>query len=57
MEISDIKSRLSILDLLKTYSLTPDRNLSTSLKAGFRIPCPFHDDKTPSMQVYPETKP
>ena len=47
MEITDIKNRLSILKILSTYSLTPDRNK--------RICCPFHDDKTPSMQVYPET--
>ena len=47
MDIKDIKTSLSILNLLSTYSLTPDRNK--------RICCPFHDDKTPSMQVYPET--
>jgi len=47
MEIRQIKESLSILDLLRSYSLTPDRNK--------RINCPFHDDKTPSMQVYPET--
>ena len=47
MDIKDIKSQLSILKVLSTYSLTPDRNK--------RICCPFHDDKTPSMQVYPET--
>jgi len=47
MEISDIKNSLSIIKILSTYSLTPDRNK--------RINCPFHDDKTPSMQVYPDT--
>ena len=47
MEITDIKNSLSILKLLTTYSLNPDRNK--------RINCPFHNDKTPSMQVYPET--
>ena len=47
MEISEIKAQLSILGLLKSYSLTPDRNK--------RINCPFHDDKTPSMHVYTET--
>ena len=47
MDIKDIKSQLSILKVLSTYSLPPDRNK--------RIRCPFHDDKTPSMQVYPET--
>lgn len=47
MEIKDIKSQLIITKVLSKYSLTPDRNK--------RINCPFHDDKTPSMQVYPET--
>ncbi len=47
MEITDIKKSFSILKILSTYSLTPDRNK--------RIRCPFHDDKTPSMQIYPET--
>lgn len=47
MEIQEIKQRLSILQVLFHYNLKPDRNK--------RIRCPFHDDKTPSMQVYPET--
>jgi len=47
MQISEIKSRLSINTVLSHYSLTPDRNN--------RLKCPFHDDKTPSMQVYPKT--
>ena len=47
MEISEIKAQLDILDLLRSYSLTPDRNK--------RINCPFHNDKTPSMQVFAET--
>jgi DNA primase len=47
MEISEIKQRLSIIAVLSHYGLKPDRNK--------RINCPFHDDKTPSMQVYPET--
>jgi DNA primase catalytic core len=47
MEISEIKKRLSIETVLKNYQLTPDRN--------HRLRCPFHDDKTPSFQVYPET--
>ena len=47
MEIQDIKINLSILEVLNRYQLKPDRNK--------RICCPFHDDKTPSMQVYPET--
>lgn len=47
MEISEIKKRLSIETVLKRYQLTPDHN--------HRLKCPFHDDKTPSFQVYPET--
>ena len=47
MEIKEIKARLSILTVLALYDLTPDHN--------HRLRCPFHDDKTPSMQVYPET--
>jgi DNA primase len=47
MEIADIKQKLSILTVLQHYGLQPDRNK--------RIRCPFHNDKTPSMQVYPET--
>lgn len=47
MEISEIKQQLSILKVLSHYSLKPDRN--------HRLCCPFHPDKTPSFQVYPET--
>ena len=47
MEISDIKNRLTINQVLNHYGLKPDKN--------HRINCPFHEDKTPLMQVYPET--
>ena len=47
MEISKIKQQLSILEVLRHYNLSPDRNN--------RLKCPFHDDKTPSFQVYPKT--
>jgi len=47
MEIQEIKQRLSILTVLNHYGLKPDRN--------GRLCCPFHDDKTPSFQVYPKT--
>jgi DNA primase len=46
MEIKEIKSRLSILEVLAHYGLQPDKNKM--------LCCPFHNDKTPSMQVYPE---
>ncbi len=47
MEITEIKESLSIENLLSNYGLKADRNN--------RINCPFHEDKTPSMQIYPET--
>jgi len=47
MEIQEIKARLSILTVLANYSLKPDKN-------GM-VKCPFHDDETPSMKVYPAT--
>jgi len=47
MEISEIKSRLTLATVLQHYGLKPDKNL--------RLHCPFHDDKTPSMQVYYKT--
>ena len=47
MEISDIKSRLSIETVLHHYGLRVDGNS--------RISCPFHPDTTPSMQIYPQT--
>lgn len=47
MEIAEIKSRLSITDVLAHYGMRADKNA--------RLCCPFHDDKTPSMQVYEKT--
>ena len=47
MQIPEIKSRLTITQVLKHYNLRPDRN--------HRLLCPFHEDKTPSLQVYPDT--
>jgi DNA primase len=47
MELSEIKSRLSILQVLDHYGLTPDKHN--------RLLCPFHPDKTPSLQIYPAT--
>lgn len=46
MEIHEIKQQLSIVSLLAHYQI------------DFRekqIKCPFHDDKTPSMAIYPGT--
>jgi DNA primase len=47
MEIQEIKSRLSITTVLAHYGLQADKN--------HKMCCPFHSDKTPSMQVYPST--
>lgn len=47
MEIQEIKQRLSIQEVLAHYGIEMNRNK--------HIHCPFHQDKTPSMRVYPET--
>ncbi|MDD3911789.1 MAG: CHC2 zinc finger domain-containing protein, partial [Bacteroidales bacterium] len=47
MEIQEIKSLLTMETVLQHYGLIPDKN--------HRLCCPFHNDRTPSMQVYPET--
>ena len=47
MEIREIKQKLKIGTVLARYDLTSDHNN--------RLKCPFHDDKTPSLQVYPKT--
>ncbi len=47
MKISTIKSSLSLQRVLTHYGLTPDNNN--------RLCCPFHPDKTPSLQVDAET--
>ena len=53
MQIQDIKQNLSILEVLQHYSLQP--NPSTSSGRANLICCPFHEDKTPSLQLYPKT--
>lgn len=47
MEISEIKSRLTLSTVIKHYGLKADKQN--------RICCPFHEDKTPSMQLYWKT--
>ena len=47
MEINEIKQQLSIVRVLEHYGLKPDKN-------GM-LKCPFHDDKTPSMLIYPKS--
>ena len=47
MEITEIKTLLTLEQVLHYYHLKPDKNL--------RLCCPWHDDKTPSLQIYPST--
>jgi DNA primase len=47
MEIAEIKRQLGIDQVLLHYGLKPDKH--------DRLLCPFHPDKTPSLQVYPKT--
>ncbi len=47
MTIEQIKAQLTLSQVLKYYHLKPDKQL--------RLNCPFHDDKTPSLQVYYKT--
>lgn len=47
MDIKEIKTLLSINQVLQHYNLKPDKNN--------RLLCPFHSDKTPSLQIYPAT--
>ncbi len=47
MEIQEIKQQLTIGQVLEHYGLRPNKNKM--------LCCPFHNDKKPSMQVYPET--
>ncbi len=47
MTIEEIKSRLTIIEVVMQYGLLPD-------KQG-KLCCPFHEDTTPSFQVYLKT--
>jgi DNA primase len=47
MTIQKLKSKLSIMEVLSHYNIKIDKNNRTC--------CPFHDDKNPSMQIYPKT--
>ncbi len=48
MEISEIKQKLTMAIVLHYYGLKTDKQS--------RLNCPFHDDKTPSLQVYYKTQ-
>jgi DNA primase len=47
MQIPEIRSRLPLSKVLAHYNWKPD--------SRGRMRCPFHDDKSPSLQTYPET--
>ena len=47
MTLAQLKSRLTIKQVLQHYGLAPDRNSM--------LCCPFHEDKHPSMKIYLET--
>ena len=47
MEITEIKQQLTLAQVLHYYHLKPNKQL--------QLNCPFHNDKTPSMQVYYKT--
>lgn len=47
MEIPDIKAKLTLAEVIKYYGYKADKQN--------RINCPFHEDKTPSMQLYWKT--
>ena len=47
MEITEIKQRLTLATVLHYYHLKPNKQL--------QLNCPFHNDKTPSLQVYYKT--
>jgi DNA primase catalytic core len=48
MEITQIKEQLTISNVLHYYGLKTDKQS--------RLNCPFHEDKTPSFQVYYKTQ-
>jgi DNA primase len=48
MEIQAIKTQLTLATVLHYYGLRSDKNN--------KLNCPFHEDKTPSMQVYYKTQ-
>ena len=47
MEIAEIKQQLTIGQVLDHYNLKANQNNM--------LCCPFHNDKTPSLQIYPQT--
>lgn len=49
MTIEQIKQRLTMAEVIKHYGLKAEKQA--------RLKCPFHNDKTPSLQLYYKTYP
>ncbi len=47
MDIQEIKANLTLAQVLSHYNLKPDKH--------HKLNCPFHEDKTPSLQIYYKT--
>lgn len=48
MEIQQIKEQLTLAEIIKHYGLKADKQA--------RLKCPFHNDRTPSLQLYYKTQ-
>ncbi len=48
MEIQEIKQQLTMAEVIKHYGLKADKQA--------RLKCPFHNDRTPSLQLYYKTQ-
>jgi DNA primase len=55
MEIAKIKEQLSIGQVLQHYQLKPNSRNKSGTGSTYMLNCPFHPDKTPSLQVYSQT--
>jgi hypothetical protein len=49
-----IKKEIKISDVLFRYLNVGQSHLKTSMRQ-FKIKCPFHEDRTPSLAIYPNT--
>jgi len=47
MEIPEIKQKLTIEEVLHHYVFKPNKH--------HQINCPFHEEKIPSLKIYPQT--
>jgi hypothetical protein len=54
--INEIKNRLSIVDVLFQHGTIKTINLKRTKRKAFNINCPFHEDRSPSFTIWPQTK-